>query len=129
LQSSHQPRDVGRVALQVAVHGDDDGGAGTAIAGIQGGGEAGMTREADVSNSPILAGELPEPIRAAIRAHVVDEDDLDMAPVCFEDTDQLRPEEGEILYLVEDGENHRELQHVGRGRGHGSIQRQEPRST
>jgi len=51
------------------------------IAGIQGRGESSTPGEADVAHSPIPRHELSDPFRAAVRAHVVDEDDLDVTPV------------------------------------------------
>ena len=59
--------------------------------------------------SPAELLELPDPVRAAVRAHVVDVDDLDVTPVCVEDPDQLGPEQGKVLLLIDHGQDDREL--------------------
>ena len=80
--------------------------------------------------------EAREDVRAQRRALAFDDraqtfllDLREALPVRLEDADQLRPEEGEVLHLVEDGQDHCELEQVTRGRRHGTIHRQEPRST
>jgi hypothetical protein len=129
LEGGHEPGDVGRVALQVAVHGDHDRSARPVVAGVQCRRQAPPKLEANIPDPGIPPGELAEPLGASVRARVVDEDDFEALPVHLEDADQLRPEEGEVLHLVEDGQDHRELEQVTRDRRHGTIHRQEPRST
>jgi hypothetical protein len=51
-------------------------------AGVQSRRQARMKREADVVDSCIPAGEIAEPLSAAVRARIVDEDDLDTVRQC-----------------------------------------------
>ena len=68
----------GRVILEIGVHRDDDFPAGSPEARIEGRGLAEVPAEADPANPPVGLSLSADRLPSAVRAPVVDEDDLDI---------------------------------------------------
>jgi len=78
IQGLQEAGDLRRVILEIGVHRDDDFPAGSPEARIEGRGLAEVPAEADPANPPVGLSLSADRLPSAVRAPVVDEDDLDI---------------------------------------------------
>ena len=107
--SRKKARDVGRVVLQVGVHGDDDPAPGGLEAGLEGRGLAAVGGEGEVAHRIVSGGQGLDDGKACIRAAVVDEDDLPGPAKGFHGGAYLPEQYGQVGFLVVDRDDQGEL--------------------
>ena len=104
-----QGGDVRRIVLEVGVQGDDDVPPGEIEPRGQGGRLAEVPPEPDDADPRVARPEALQGLERAVRASVIDEDDLVGPPESGADPAELLIELGEALLLVEDGDDQRNL--------------------
>src|SRR5512132_1500743 len=72
-----------------------------------------VPRESDGLDARVVVVEVAQDVGRAVRAAVVDEDDLEVQPLAFEDTYETLVELRDVALLVQDRDHHGE-QHGGR---------------
>lgn len=100
-----EPRDVRRVVLQVGVQGDDDLAAGVAEAGVHRRRLAAVPALVEHAHAVVVPGQPPQDFRAGVGAAVIDEEDLIGAPEAGHCLADLFGQDGQVLFLVEDGDD------------------------
>lgn len=100
--------DFGGVVLEVGIDGDDDGAAGEAEAGVEGGGFAEVTPEADGAGGVVGVGggKVLGHVPGAVTAAVIDEEDFpSVGGAGLEDLGELVVQGGEGLLFLEKGDD------------------------
>src|SRR2546430_9404011 len=113
IELGEQARDVGRVVLQVGIHGHDHPPTRGLEARVGGRRLAGVRLESDESDTSIALAEATDDLGAPVLAAVVDEDDLELDAQSFEHRAELGPQWREILLLVVHRGDDRETDHQG----------------
>src|SRR3989449_9944782 len=113
IELSEQARDVGRVVLQVGIHGHDHPPTRGLEARVGGRRLAGVRLESDESDTSIALAEATDDLGAPVLAPVVDEDDLELDAQSFEHRAELGPQWREISLPVVHRDDDRETDPQG----------------
>jgi tagaturonate epimerase len=92
---------IGGIVLEVAVEGDDDGGAGVAEAGPEGGALAGVAAVAEAADAGIGAAGGDDFLPGGVGAGVVHENEFEGAAFTAQGGEDLGNERGDVVSLVE----------------------------
>jgi len=101
----HECRDVARVVLEVAVHGDDDGGPGVVKAGSKRGSLAEVAPQLDERGTFVAPDRFQHGSGRAVGAPVVHEDDLVVERRLGHRRRDVPPARRRVLRLVVQGHN------------------------
>ena len=104
-QFGEEARKISGVVLQVAIESEDDRGAGIAEASPEGGALAGVAAMAQAADAGIGFGGGGDAFPGGVGAGVVHEDKLERAGLIFEGGEHLIRERGDVVGLVEHGDN------------------------
>src|SRR5262249_39663209 len=115
LEAAEELGDLRRIVLKIGVQGHDDVALGLAKSDGEGRGLAEVSPELEPSDPRIFDGELLDQLEGAVAAPVVDEEDLIRTTEAFERLGQLAVEDTQAFHLVEDRQDHRDLDllHLG----------------
>ena len=113
-----QLRDVGRIVLQVGVHGHQRGARGMLDAGHHGGGLAAVAAELDHLDPRIGGGQGGAAGEGVIAAAVVDEDDLEGERERRHGVHDRLVQRADARLLVERGHDHRQVERASHRRPH-----------